>query len=144
MSSCRNHCVASRPVCAWVLPWCTWTACFVIMPAASSTVVRHTGRNDNSYRLVSPFMSQQESATCEDAAHSNFLPSFNPVLGVQRCLLPGLFGGEECAPAVADNSPGLTDRCPHAGGEDCQSRLRSRLLSPSHPSSLPERGIPRQ
>lgn len=114
------------------------------MSAASSTVVIHTLRNDNSYRPVSAFMSQQESATCEDVLHFNLNPSFNPVLGVQLSLLPGLFGGEECMPAVADNSSRLTDRCPYAGGEDCQSRLRSHFLSSSHPSPLPERGIPRQ
>lgn len=126
-----------------VLPWCTWPS-YIIMSAASSTVVIHTVRNDNSYRLVSAFMSQQESATCEDVLHFNFLPSANPVFGVQLCLLPGFFGGKECKPAVTDNSSRLADRCPYASGEDCQSRLCSHFLLCSHPSSLPERGIPRQ
>lgn len=138
-------CGQQTHVYAGVLPWCTWLSC-IIMSAASSTVVIHTVRNDNSYRLMSAFMSQQEPATCEDVLHFNFLPSFSLVLGVQLSLLrlPGLFGGEECMPAVADNSSRLTDRCPYASGEDCQSRLLSHFLLSSHPSSLPERGIPAQ
>lgn len=124
-----------------VLPWCTWLSC-IIMSEASSTVVVHTARYDNSYRRVSAFMSQQESATCEDILHFNFLSSLSLTLAVQLSLLPGLLGGEERMPAVTDNGSGLADRRPYAGGEVCQSRLHSHFLLSSNPSSLLREGDP--
>lgn len=108
------------------------------------TVVAHTVQYDNSYHLVSAFMSQQESATCEDILHFNFLSSFSLMLAVRLSLLPGLFGGKECRPVVTDNGSKLAERRPYAGGEVCQSRLHSHFLLSSNPSSLPEKEIPRQ
>lgn len=76
--------------------------------AAQSSYIQQ--RYDNSCRLVSPLVSQQESATCEDILHFNFLPSFSQKLAVQLSLVPGHFGGEERTSAVPDNSPSsLTD-----------------------------------
>lgn len=77
-------------------------------------------------------MSQQESATCEDILHFNFLSLFSLMLAVQLSL-PGLFGGEERTPAVTDNGGRLADRRSYAGGEVCQSRLHSHFLRSSNP-----------
>lgn len=98
----------------------------------------HTLSNDNSYRLVSAFMSQQESATSEDTLHFNFLSLLSLKLAVRLSLLPGHFGVKECTPAVTDNGFRLDDRHPHAGGEVCHSRLHSHFLLSLNPSSFQE------
>lgn len=118
----------------------------IIPSEAGGTVVTHAAQQDNSCRLVSAFMSQQESATCEDALHFNFLSSFSLTLSVHPVASPPrvlLVVKSACLQSLITAGGSPTDGYSPAG-EVCQSRLHPHFLQSSNPSLLPEKEILRQ